>query len=68
MGRRDTISAIFAWVIIVGFAIVLCAVVFGIRLAITGGNLPSACPPKGGQTGAPAIRQGSNVSPIELEV
>ncbi|MFB8191248.1 hypothetical protein ACFC14_18175 [Microbacterium sp. NPDC055988] len=39
MGRRDAISAVFAWVFIVGFVIALCAVTFGIRLAITGGDV-----------------------------
>ncbi|WP_372468906.1 hypothetical protein ACCO44_06005 [Microbacterium maritypicum] len=41
MGRRDAISAVFAWVFIVRFVISLCAVTFGIRLAITGGDVGS---------------------------
>lgn len=42
MGRRDAISAVFAWVFIAAFVLALCAVTFGIRLAITGGDVGCA--------------------------
>lgn len=45
MGRRDAISAIFAYVILVFIFIAIFALVFGIRLVITGGDISCAFSP-----------------------
>lgn len=45
MARRDAISAIFAYVIIVGLVILIFAVAFGIKLLVAGGDIGCAFSP-----------------------